>query len=215
MQIICRGCPHRSEREEPFAAISVDVKNKKDLTESLEAFVRGDLLEGDNAYFCAECGVKVDALKRVCVKSLPHTLVIHLKRFDFDYETMQRLKLKDRFEFPTHIDMKPYTVEGLALRETQSHSILSPRGVNDTSDMGSKTDNASNFLKPDPYYHYDLVGVVVHSGTAFAGHYYSYIKQRPGDHPLNCGPGQTGGCVQFQFACLFVERSFELPNCFA
>lgn len=26
---------------------------------------------------------------------------------------------------------------------------------------------------------YDLAGVVVHSGTAFAGHYFSYIRQRP------------------------------------
>lgn len=201
-QVICRGCPHRSEREEPFAAISVDVKNKKDLLESLEAFVRGDLLEGDNAYYCDECGVKVDALKRVCVKSLPHTLVIHLKRFDFDYETMQRLKLKDRFEFPTHIDMKPYTVEGLALRETQSQATCSPSGVsNDLSDMSNKQDEAgrirTNLLKPDSYYQYDLVGVVVHSGTAFAGHYYSYIKQRPGDQPLNCGGGRTGRWIAF------------------
>ncbi|KAH7405461.1 hypothetical protein KP509_15G071100 [Ceratopteris richardii] len=195
-QIICRGCPHRSEREEPFAAISVDVKNKRDLTESLEAFVRGDLLEGDNAYYCAECGVKIDALKRVCVKSLPHTLVIHLKRFDFDYETMQRLKLKDRFDFPTRLDMKPYTVEGLALRESQNHPAPSSV-VTETSDTDNKVDEAVNHLKPDSYYHYDLVGVVVHSGTAFAGHYYSYIKQRPGDHPLNCGHGQSGGWIAF------------------
>lgn len=197
-QVICRGCPHRSEREEPFAAISVDVKNKKDLVESLEAFVRGDLLEGDNAYYCDDCGLKVDALKRVCVKSLPHTLVVHLKRFDFDYETMQRLKLKDRFEFPTHIDMKPYTVEGLALQETRNHVSCSPTGLsNNSSDMNSKQETVSNMVKPDPYYHYDLVGVVVHSGTAFAGHYYSYIKQRPGDHPLNCGSGQTNGWIAF------------------
>ncbi len=32
--------------------------------------------------------------------------------------------------------------------------------------------------RPDSYYHYELRGVVVHSGTAFAGHYYSYIKVR-------------------------------------
>ena len=33
--------------------------------------------------------------------------------------------------------------------------------------------------KRDPaYYQYSLKGVVVHSGTAFAGHYYSYIKVR-------------------------------------
>lgn len=119
-QVICKTCPHRSEREEPFAAVSVDVMNKKGLEDSLAAFVRGDLLEADNAYFCEACGVKVDALKRACVKALPPSLIIHLKRFDFDYETMQRLKLKDRFEFPPVLNMMPYTVEGLTLAELKS-----------------------------------------------------------------------------------------------
>ena len=32
--------------------------------------------------------------------------------------------------------------------------------------------------RPPAYYQYELKGVVVHSGTAFAGHYYSYIKVR-------------------------------------
>ena len=39
---------------------------------------------------------QVDAIKRSCIKGLPHTLVIHLKRFEFDYETMTRWKIKDR-----------------------------------------------------------------------------------------------------------------------
>lgn len=39
---------------------------------------------------------QVDAVKRNCLKVLPHTLVIHLKRFEFDYETMTRWKIKDR-----------------------------------------------------------------------------------------------------------------------
>jgi ubiquitin C-terminal hydrolase len=35
-----------------------------------------------------------------------------------------------------------------------------------------------NDLKDDKYYLYDLVGVLVHSGSADAGHYYSFIKER-------------------------------------
>lgn len=34
---------------------------------------------------------------RVCVKELPKTLVVHLKRFEFDMETMQRIKVNDYY----------------------------------------------------------------------------------------------------------------------
>ena len=40
--------------------------------------------------------MQVDAVKRNCIKVLPHMLVIHLKRFEYDYETMNRWKIKDR-----------------------------------------------------------------------------------------------------------------------
>lgn len=32
-------------------------------------------------------------------------------------------------------------------------------------------------------YMYELKGIVVHAGSAFAGHYYSYIKERPKQLP--------------------------------
>ena len=31
---------------------------------------------------------------------------------------------------------------------------------------------------PAEYYQFDLVGVIVHAGTADSGHYYSYIKEQ-------------------------------------
>lgn len=41
-----------------FFALNVTVKNAT-LQESLDQFVKGELLEGENAYFCEKCGVKV------------------------------------------------------------------------------------------------------------------------------------------------------------
>jgi hypothetical protein len=35
---------------------------------------------------------QVDAEKRTLLKALPHTLALHLKRFEWDYETYQRWK---------------------------------------------------------------------------------------------------------------------------
>ena len=58
-QKICKDCPHRYSREEPFTTVSVDIRNNQTLKDSFEQYVKGDLLEGDNAYLCEKCGKKV------------------------------------------------------------------------------------------------------------------------------------------------------------
>lgn len=113
-QKICKTCPHRYSREQPFSVISVDVKNYSNLTDSLHEYVKGELLDGSNAYYCERCDKKVDTIKRLCVKKLPPILVIQLKRFDYDYERECAIKFNDYFEFPRSLDMEPYTVAGLA-----------------------------------------------------------------------------------------------------
>ena len=181
-QVLCRNCPaHRSEREEDFVHVSVDVRNKRDLVESLTSYVSGELLEADNQWYCEQCGCKVDAVKRACFKRLPHTLCVHLKRFEFDYETMQRLKVKGRFEFPMELDMTPFTAEGI---ERDAAAVERVAGE------GARSVDTPELENPPEHYHYRLVGVVVHSGTAFAGHYYSFIREReapPGAAPSGAG----------------------------
>jgi len=49
---------HSYEREEIFLSLQLPVKSKT-LTESLKEFVKGDWLEGDNAYKCEKCDEKV------------------------------------------------------------------------------------------------------------------------------------------------------------
>ena len=34
---------------------------------------------------------------------------------------------------------------------------------------------------PKEYYNYEIKGIIIHAGTADAGHYYSFIKERTGD----------------------------------
>lgn len=66
-QKICQGCPHRYEREQNFVALNLTVKSNN-LQESLDQFVKGELLEGDNAYFCEKCGIKRNTIKRMCIR---------------------------------------------------------------------------------------------------------------------------------------------------
>ena len=156
------GCDHRYEREEPFMTLQVDVKDCASLEESLEQYVKGDLLEGANAYKCERCDEKRDTIKRMCLKKLPQALVIHQKRFEFDWERDIPVKYNGLFEFPMELDMGPFTVDGLDIRERLAASSES-----------------SNGMKLEvPVCNYSLVGVVVHSGQANGGHYYSFVRER-------------------------------------
>ena len=287
--------PYLGEREEPFFAIQLDIKNKKNLGEALDLFIKPDHLDGDNKYMCEKYDRKVDATRRSYIKKLRNTVIINLKRFDFDYNNMQRLKLNDFCEFPDKINFKPWTKEGIQEREKQlkKKSKVSGEAQNNISNVGEDMEslqeqnipaalyedgsvydssdsnevadiemhsangggthggalydedlddeeeaenmnldtvgkyfdvedfndiaeeevaenvkktksskvsknaphkskieekkhgkgNKGKFsrqktLKDDSYYEYELVGVLVHSGSADAGHYYSFIKDR-------------------------------------
>ena len=78
------------------------------------------MLEGDNAYHCEKCDKKVhfylknkiknfkkkkvSAKKRMCLKRLPNHLILVLKRFEFNFDTMQKMKINEFCEFPDEID---------------------------------------------------------------------------------------------------------------
>lgn len=64
------------------------------------------MLEGENAYLCDKCNTKVDTLKRICLKKLPNNLIIVLKRFEFDFDNMMKLKINDYCEFPTNLNLE-------------------------------------------------------------------------------------------------------------
>ncbi|QPH16557.1 hypothetical protein C2857_001230 [Epichloe festucae Fl1] len=159
-QVKSKECEHISERIEPFSAIQCDIKGKSTLQESLQAYVDGEVMEGENKYKCSTCDRHVDAVKRACLKDVPDNLICHLKRFDFNLRTMQRNKINDYFSFPLSLDISPYTVE-----------YLNANGDAPQSDV------------------FELVGILVHSGTAESGHYYSYIRER--------GPSEPSTWVEF------------------
>ena len=166
------SCTHRSERHEPFLTLPVQVKNKKSLHESLESFVEGEVLEGDNAYQCDHCEAKVTALRRVSIKHLPNIFVVAMRRFDFDFDTMERAKVNDYCEFPLELDMEPYTQEGLERRELLKEKELAKQ---ESKEFDKEIPDQKY---PSEYYNYSLKGIVIHIGTAESGHYYSFIKDR-------------------------------------
>ena len=185
-QCIGKGaCTHKSERDEPFLVIPLEIKNKRSIIESLEALTVGEVLEGDNAYACDDCNAKVVAKRRLCIRSLPNVLIFSLRRFDFDMDTMNRVKLNSFCEFPMTLNMEPYTIEGVTKR-----------------DGGKETEDASPKVEETPgYYQYSLRGIVIHSGYAEAGHYYSLIL----DH-------ETGKWLEFNDTVVDPFNAYNIPS---
>jgi len=232
---------HYSERKEDFYYLSVPVKNKANLHESLLAFIAGETVD----YKWEEpdgSKKQLDTTKRTSVDQLPPTLIIHLKRFEFDFDLMQQVKVNSHFAFPLELDMYPYSATGRADAVTKQNTTTTTTGDgaaaaagNDDDDGGgggggggggdeggdssgdpthassavvgamggggeeqrsrgmggvaaaegveeSKAGGAggADTVPPhDPaYYKYELMGIVVHTGTMEMGHYYSYIRER-------------------------------------
>ncbi len=174
--VTCKECGFSSERVEDCLSISLDVKGKKDISESLNAYIQGDLLDGSNQYLCTKCDAKRDSVKRCCIKTLPNVLICHLKRFEFDLEMLRKVKVNDRFQFPPKLDMRHYTKEGI---DGSSHDELSWR--------------------TSKYYEYSLRGVLVHTGTADSGHYYSLcsVRNKQSDMNTNIAPCKDGDWFNF------------------
>ncbi|XP_071010438.1 ubiquitin carboxyl-terminal hydrolase 24-like isoform X1 [Oncorhynchus clarkii lewisi] len=166
-QKICKDCPHRYEREETFMALNLGVTSCQSLEISLDQFVRGEVLEGTNAYYCEKCKEKRTTVKRTCIKSLPSVLCIHLMRFGFDWESGRSIKYDEQIRFPWVLNMEPYTVSGMARQDGGAE------GGDGRGEAGGSPRKKVTISE-----NYELVGVVVHSGQAHAGHYYSFIKDR-------------------------------------
>lgn len=138
--------PFQKSINEPFINISLDIRNRFNLPNALDNFMKGSVLDGDNKYFCDDYSSKISVKKEYAFKQVANSLTFVLNRFEYDHINHQRKKLNDYFEFPFELDINKWLCE----------------------EKKNKDNNSSEV--------FNLSGVIIHSGSAEAGHYYSYIK---------------------------------------
>ena len=202
------GCDHKADRNEKFLKVELQIRGKESVQESLEAFVEGEFMFGDNRVMCDECGEKKDTTRRTCFKTLPNLLLVHLKRFDLDFTTFETVKLNSKMDFPTVLNMRKYCKEYLEAEDlknsnpqNQDGGESESKGDNDQDDeygesggtpsgKGKNEEEEEEEEVNEEDYEYDLVGVLVHMGVAQGGHYYSFISKR--DTILEEGDGEDG-----------------------
>ena len=119
------GCSHHRTNIINFYSVQLQIKHKKNIYESLDTLTEGELMNGDNTIFCPECNRKFPAVKSQNFKTLPRMLIFVLKRFDFDYETMRKVKINDYYEFPLELDMTKYMSENKSDPELNKYSLKS------------------------------------------------------------------------------------------
>ena len=107
MYIQCVNVPFKSERIETYLDLAMNVKGCKGLKESFDQYVEVELLEKENAYRAEQYGLQ-DARKGSRFLTFPLILQLQLKRFEYNFERDMNVKVNDRFEFPTTLDLSPY-----------------------------------------------------------------------------------------------------------
>ena len=105
---ICNNCKNESNREEEFKLVSLEVKDKKDLYESLNQYISEDIIDD---FKCDKCNNKVKLKKFSLFSSLPNILVFHLKRIVFNNKGEME-KITSKFDFPMRdLNMKKYCLD--------------------------------------------------------------------------------------------------------
>jgi Ubiquitin carboxyl-terminal hydrolase len=85
------GCDHASESVQSFSVLQCGVKGRANLSESFDALFAGEVID---EYRCSQCDEVRNAEKRFKIAELPQdTLILHLKRFEFDFDTSESLVL--------------------------------------------------------------------------------------------------------------------------
>ena len=173
----------------------------RNLYDSLDELTVKDTLEGDNMYTCSQCGKKVRAEKRACIKKLPEILCLNTLRYTFNMVTMTKEKVNTHFSFPMRIDLSPYLEENLIRNDDTNKQQQTPKKTGPDStenqpassnqqqttdhqtnnsrkrskdESSSSTTTTTNDSKSNQY---ELIGVTVHTGTADGGHYYCFIRE--------------------------------------
>lgn len=159
--------------------------------ESLRAFCSHELLDGNNQWFCEKCGTKVDAHKSLKFITFPYLLTMHLMRFDFDYNTLRRIKLNHRISFPDVLNLNDFTVnteltsmDGVTGQSSEQETANGTSAFSANSESACSSSDCSAMDSSESKspatdqgpYEYELFSIMVHSGNASGGHYYAYIR---------------------------------------
>ncbi|XP_063048611.1 ubiquitin carboxyl-terminal hydrolase 47-like [Engraulis encrasicolus] len=156
-----------SQKDSNFYSIPLSINAEKDgefkVVDGLEDFFQTTKFEEDDWWYCDECGEKKDTEIRFNIQKYPTVLILHLKRFYFDYFQMGYQKNSCQMDIPLELEFFqdcPYVL----------YAIINHRGV-----YGGGHYDA--YIKPpgnDHWYCFDDSRVTEITGNGFLKGYWNY-----------------------------------------
>lgn len=98
---------YESVKNEFFYDLPLVVRGSANLEESLTNFLKPEELSGNNMYVIDGLGPQEAEMHTEFIE-FPSVLQIHLKRFEYDFRSQMEIKINDRFEFPSSIDLSMF-----------------------------------------------------------------------------------------------------------
>ena len=123
---ICSECNNTTFKEEEFKLISLEVKDIKDLYQSLDNYISEEIIDDFN---CDKCNKKVKLKKSQMISSLPNILVIHLKKMVYNNQG-ELEKLNSKYDFPLELNIKKYCELNNIQNENDDYYKYNLRGIN-------------------------------------------------------------------------------------
>ncbi|CAG8569341.1 3180_t:CDS:2, partial [Diversispora eburnea] len=164
-QLICSSCKNTSTTYSEFMYLSLPIPKERkgeqvNLEMCLKNFVKEEILDGDNSWYCSRCECHRQATKQLTISRLPDVLLIHLKRFSFNGPFRDKLD--------TYVD---FPIRNLDLTEYMPYEITQ-KTKNNIPGIGG-LNNFNNLQQTGPY---DLYAVSNHYGSLNGGHYTACVR---------------------------------------
>jgi uncharacterized UBP type Zn finger protein len=125
-QLVCTECGFAKNKPDSFFALTLEVKNRHTVHESLRASHEGSLI---NDYDCQGCKKRVDVKERKLLTKTPNVLILHLQRIMFSFESFKNIKVNSQLDIPNVLDLRPYTFknsyegEDISMMEDETGTI--------------------------------------------------------------------------------------------
>ena len=114
--ICCTGCHKVDQRCESFSVISLGLGDREAKLEAIfQRNYQPELLKDDNSLYCERCKAKHPASKRTRIIQAPQTMIVTLKRFEYDADMGNIKKIDREIEYKENLSL-PLQVSEVAVK---------------------------------------------------------------------------------------------------